>query len=201
LISLFARLVVHSSLVRYDLVRGEYEWAAQSISQLLSEAEDAGWLGPAIELSVLQAAALWGQGQKSGAFAALERALSLGAPEGYARVFLDLGAPVADLLRAYANGRPDPAHISYIARLQGMFAPRDVGGRLPSVPGLVEDLTVREAEVLGLIAAGLSNREIADRLVIAPSTVKTHVNNLYGKLGVSKRIQAVARGRDLGLVE
>jgi LuxR family maltose regulon positive regulatory protein len=65
---------------------------------------------------------------------------------------------------------------------------------------LVEPLSARELEVLRLIAAGRANPEIARALVVAPSTVKTHVTNLFGKLGVGNRIQAVARARDLGLL-
>ena len=65
---------------------------------------------------------------------------------------------------------------------------------------LIEPLSEREVEVLRLIAAGLSNQEIAARLIIAPGTVKRHINNIYGKLGVQSRTQAIARGREVGLL-
>jgi LuxR family maltose regulon positive regulatory protein len=67
-------------------------------------------------------------------------------------------------------------------------------------PALIEPLSDREVEVLRLIADGLSNREIADRLVIATSTVKSHANHIYGKLGVRSRTQAIAMAQDLGLI-
>ena len=70
----------------------------------------------------------------------------------------------------------------------------------PGTDALAEPLSDREVEVLRLIAAGLPNREIAHELVIAISTVKSHINNIYGKLGVERRTQAVARSRELGLL-
>ena len=71
---------------------------------------------------------------------------------------------------------------------------------MPAVPGLVEPLTGREVEILRLIDQGLSNIEIANRLSLAQSTVKTHINNIYGKLEVQSRVQAIKRGYDLGLL-
>lgn len=72
---------------------------------------------------------------------------------------------------------------------------------LTQAPGLVEALTGREAEVLGLLAEGLSNQQIADRLSVSLSTVKTHVSNVYAKLGAERRTQALARARALGLLQ
>jgi DNA-binding CsgD family transcriptional regulator len=72
-------------------------------------------------------------------------------------------------------------------------------GLAPDQAGLVEPLSGRELEVLRLIEQGLSNSEIAEQLTLAPSTVKTHINNIYGKLGVQTRIQAVKRAQELGL--
>jgi LuxR family maltose regulon positive regulatory protein len=127
---------------------------------------------------------------------ALERALSLAEPEGYVRTFVDEGEPMARLLRrALAQGLA-PSYVASLLAALGEEA-------MPLPPGeqpLVEPLTQREIEVLHLIAAGLSNQEIAQELVIALSTVKSHINHMYGKLGVKSRTQAVARAQELGLL-
>jgi LuxR family maltose regulon positive regulatory protein len=73
-------------------------------------------------------------------------------------------------------------------------------GQSVEVDALIEPLSSRELEVLALIDGGLSNQQIAERLTVAPSTVKTHINNIYGKMNVQTRVQAVKRGRDLGLL-
>ncbi|HTX79253.1 MAG TPA: response regulator transcription factor [Longilinea sp.] len=75
------------------------------------------------------------------------------------------------------------------------------GTAIPGTGGLVEPLSSRELDVLRLIDAGLSNQQIADKLSVAPSTVKTHINNIYGKLGVQTRVQAVTKARELSLLD
>jgi LuxR family maltose regulon positive regulatory protein len=130
----------------------------------------------------------------------LGRALSLGEPEGYVRTFVDEDAPMAALLRQ-AVSRGIARH--YAGELLAAFEP-GIGDiplpPQPSAPLLAEPLSEREIEVLQLIAAGLSNREIAQKLFIAVGTVKTHINNLYGKLEVHSRTQAIARARELRLL-
>jgi LuxR family maltose regulon positive regulatory protein len=125
---------------------------------------------------------------------ALARALLLGEPEGYVRTFVDLGAPMGELLRGAAHRG---IRTGYVGRLLARAPAEPVPAA--SSP-LIEPLSDRELEVLRLIAAGLSNREIAQKLVITPGTAKWHANNIYGKLGVHSRTQAVALARELGLL-
>jgi LuxR family maltose regulon positive regulatory protein len=112
------------------------------------------------------------------------------------RVFLDEGAPMADLLRHAGSGGIAP---QYVARLLSEFDRGDAVAADSRQP-LIEPLTDRERQVLRLLAQGFSNQAIAERLVIAVGTVKTHTASLYRKLGVSSRTQAVARATQLGLL-
>jgi LuxR family maltose regulon positive regulatory protein len=170
------------------------EDALRLLEDLLRATEAQGWMGQALEILVLQAVALQMAGEPEQAMDALVRALSLGEPEGYVRTFLDLGAPMRELLQAAARRGIRPA---YVERLLA----RATGETAPAAPSpLVEPLSDRELEVLRLIAAGLSNREVARELVITPGTAKWHAHNIYGKLGVHSRTQAVARARELGLL-
>jgi LuxR family maltose regulon positive regulatory protein len=149
----------------------------------------------AIKILALQALVFHAQGDSQEALSALSRALSLAEPEGYVRTFIDEGQPMTRLLRlALSRGiAPD-----YVSRLLGAID-EEVELAPPAMESLIEPLTERELEVLRLIVAGLSNPEIAEELFIAISTVKSHVNHIYGKLGVESRTQALLRAQDLGL--
>jgi LuxR family maltose regulon positive regulatory protein len=137
------------------------------------------------------------------ALAFLTEALALTEAEGYIRTFVDEGEPMAVLLReAGAKGiAPD-----YIARLLSAFESK--ADKLPALPvppiglagPLVEPLSEREVEVLRLMAAGLSNHEIADKLIISTGTVKSHVHSVLGKLDARDRTQAVIKAQELKLV-
>jgi LuxR family maltose regulon positive regulatory protein len=156
--------------------------------------------GAVIEIQVLKALALQRRGDKDRAMAELESAITLAEPEGYVRAIADLGGPLRDLLRRVARRDVAPGYAGRL--LQAVPASQPAGAPpSPRIPSLVEPLSKRERQVLGLIAAGLSNREIADDLILAVSTVKWHINNLYGKLGVRSRTQAIARAREMGLLQ
>jgi LuxR family maltose regulon positive regulatory protein len=178
-------------LVRVLITQRLPDEAAPLLRYLLQTAESEGRTGRAIEILALQALALQAQARPAQALSALKKALSLGEPEGYVRTFVDEGVPMATLLRrALAQGIAP----NYVRRLLAAFDEPVAGS------ALVEPLTRRELEVLRLIADGLKNREIADHLVISVATVKRHITNIYGKLDVSRRVQAVARAQDLGLL-
>jgi LuxR family maltose regulon positive regulatory protein len=154
----------------------------------------------------LQALALWSGNRKERAVNTLTQALALAEPEGYVRTFADEGAPMGDLLSAVLDAQQrDSRHtgtpnvsIRYLAKLLAALPREDPTPN--SDERLSEPLSARETEVLALMAAGESNGEIAGRLFISVTTVKTHVNNLYRKLGTSSRTRAVARARELGLI-
>ena len=183
------------------------------LSQLLTTAEAAGWIGKVIEILVLEALALEAQGMNSEAMTALGRALALGKQEGYARIFLDEGLPMANLLaRCVARGI-ERDYAQQLLADYGDARPVEPSGGLgsrslrlsDSVPVVddplaVEPLSEREREVLALISVGLSNREVAQRLYLTLNTVKVHTRNIYRKLGVHSRTQAVTRARNLGIL-
>ncbi len=132
----------------------------------------------------------------------LGRALTLAEPRGFYRIFVDEGPSIAPLLyQALDRGiAPD-----YVRRLLGAFPidePEQVDHAEPPgfEAGYIEPLTEREIQILQLIAAGLTNPEIATRLFLSLHTVKTHTRNIYGKLGVHTRTEAVAKARGLGIL-
>jgi LuxR family maltose regulon positive regulatory protein len=158
-----------------------------------------------IEILILQSLALDAMGRSEEALDALSRALALARPGGYVRSFVDEGAPLAGLLyRTAARDAALPgrdAEQEYASELLAAFSASERTAMLAERPlELVEPLSERELEVLGLIAQGLSNREIAQRLFLSLPTVKWHTHNIYGKLAVKNRTQAVAKARALRLL-
>ena len=197
--------------------------AMRLLERLLQAAEAGERMGRTIEILIVQALAHQEQGDISAALVPLSRALTLAEPEGYVRIFIDEGSPMAVLLvKLHERSRKRPraastnVPLAYIERLLALLRGERAArpgddeaqeGTSPAVPSaptpaqpLLDPLTERELEVLCLIAAGLSNREIADRLVLALSTVKSYVNTIYSKLQVQSRTQAVARARVLHLL-
>lgn len=210
----FLREGEYLTLVRVLIAQGRVDPALRLLRGRLEAAEADERRGSAIGILVVQAVAHAATGDRSAAMVALERALRLAAPEGYVRVFVDEGPAMLSLLREAGERQ---ILTDYVDRLLDAFEkdsePRDVRdedpklvaetrvpGSPPSVTSLAEPISEREIEVLRLIAAGYSNQEVADTLVIALGTVKKHINNLYGKLAVSSRTQALLRGRALGLL-
>jgi LuxR family maltose regulon positive regulatory protein len=167
------------------------------IERLSLAAKSAGRMGHLIALLSLQALALEARGDRNQALACLKRALELAEPEGYIRTFVDCGTPMVQLLRDAAVRGMMPG---YTSKLLSAFEADARAQPTPSSQPLVEPLSKRELEVLRLVAQGLSNREIAERLYLALSTIKGYNRNIYGKLQVQRRTEAVARARELGLL-
>jgi LuxR family transcriptional regulator, maltose regulon positive regulatory protein len=167
------------------------------LGALLPEAERTGRIGLTIETLALRALAQWSGDEQAEAMESIERALRQAEPEGYVRLFVDLGLPMGRLLQdAHLRGvMPD-----YIGRLLAAF---DLEAAVESSAdsAIPEPLTRREQEVLNLLAAGLTNREVAEKLVVSPETVKKHTGNIYGKLGVGHRTEAVAKARSLDILD
>lgn len=164
-------------------------------------------MGSVIEILVLRALTLQKRGDPGDSLATLQRALMLAEPEGYVRTFVDEGGPMAALLSEFLNARrksPREAHhrilLDYMRRLLAAFGSPLPGAEASTGPQLLAPLTAREREVLGLISSGLSNREIAVRLFVEVSTVKSYTNSIFRKLGVRSRTQAVAEARALHLI-
>jgi LuxR family maltose regulon positive regulatory protein len=170
--------------------------ALTALARLHSAAEATGRVGVQIEAAALQALAHGRGGDRVAAMTHLEPALRLAAAEGYVRLFLDLGLPFVRLLQ---EARARRVIANYVARLLAACG-ADFTAASPTAK-LPEPLSAREREVLGLLAAGLTNREIAAAMTIAPETVKKHAAAIYGKLGVGRRTEAVARARALDLLE
>ena len=196
-------------LARVLLAQGRPGHALVLLDRLNAAAAAQDRVGSLIEAGALRALALAATGEEASAVAALAGALTLACPEGYVRVFADEGPPMAALLsRLIAAQREEPAAagvpLGCLARLQRAFdtghARPDPGRGTAAIPGIVEPLTARELEVLGMLAAGRSNQAIAGEFVVTLDTVKKHVTHVLGKLGAASRTEAVARARELGLI-
>ena len=172
------------------------------LDRLLDDAEAKSRRASEIDILIVRALAHQAAREEGEATESLARALEIAEPEGYVRRFLDEGPALEALLRA-ARGRGIATR--YIDRLlaagsgRGVDAVRVGGGVALDASG-VDVLSARELEVLKLMTSGRSNAEIARSMVVAVSTVKTHVNNIFGKLQVSSRADAIERARDLRLV-
>ncbi|HNT24002.1 MAG TPA: LuxR C-terminal-related transcriptional regulator [Anaerolineales bacterium] len=171
------------TLARVLTAQGEFDQAEVLLERLQRAAADSGRYAGEIESCLLRAINFNAQGQASRARTVLERALSLSEPEGFTRIYLDEGEAAVALIRGLA---PSSA-------LAGRIA-----SPVPaSVTALIEPLSNRELDVLRLLAAGLSNPEIAERLYISLNTVKAHVKSIFAKLGVHNRSQALLRAQEL----
>jgi LuxR family transcriptional regulator, maltose regulon positive regulatory protein len=183
------------------------------LDRLLGAAEDGARMGSVIEILVLRALALQAQNESSDALATLERALVLAQPEGYVRIFVDEGVPMAVLLSEFlktrrkgSRGAKQLTSLTYVRRLlAALESPHtstdpSVGPASESSQSVPVPLTTREREVLTLVVEGLSNREIAARLFIEVSTVKGYVHSLLRKLEVDSRTQAISRANELHLL-
>ena len=192
---------------RLLLARGDRQAASERLEQVVQHSRQAG-LGICLLISrFLQALAAPTTEQ---AHPLLLEVLQLAQPEGYLRLFVDEGEPARSLLArlqaACQQGRfeMNDQLSRYLGKILAAFPDQPARGNETGLrrqpPALVEPLSERELEVLALLITGLSNRQIAARLVVSLGTAKTHIHNIYGKLGVINRAQAIARARELGLV-
>lgn len=190
-------------LARYqsDRTGGSIQEAKGLLERLLKAAEEGGRTGSVIEILVLQASAYRDQGDLPAALLSLQRALALAEPEGYVRVFLDEGSSMMQLLREAAAGEIMPDYTGkLLAAFEAEQRKSEDRSSLPPTQPLIEPLSQRELEILRLVAQGLTNRQIAERLFLALDTVKGHNRIIFDKLQVQRRTEAVARARELGLL-
>ncbi len=190
------------SQARVHLAQGDPSAALAVLESWRGQMEAKGWQDERLKVMVLQAVALQAHGEKDKAVQLLGDALTLAEPGGFIRIFVDEGPPMAHLLsEAEALGMmPDS-----IGKLLALFKAEeqkreDTSSLPPPAQPLLEPLSRRELEVLHLMAQGLSNQEMCERLFLALDTVKGHNRKIFDKLQVQRRTEAVARARELGLL-
>jgi LuxR family maltose regulon positive regulatory protein len=188
-------------LARLYVNQGKIDRALVVLQPLLQAARQTGRIRSVIRLMAQQSVAYFSTSDEEQALSILSQALSLAEPEGFVRTFLDEGEMMVQLLYLAMERDIEKEYIGkLLASVELPAAARQPTAIVDPSSGWIEPLSRREIEVLQLIAEGLTNREIADRLVISLSTVKGHTAKIYGKLNVNSRTQAVAKARQLGLL-
>jgi len=198
----YLREFEHVTLARALLARsrrtpadGSWDEAMALLDRLLDAAEQGQRGRSVIEILVLQALAHEARRDVRATVVPLERAVALAEPEGYVRVFVDEGGPIAVLLEDAARRRLAPGYVRQLLAALGRTK-----ARAPVQEGLIEPLSQRELEVLRLLGTDLGGPEIANQLVVSLNTVRTHTRNIYAKLGVNNRRAAVRRAEELDLL-
>jgi LuxR family maltose regulon positive regulatory protein len=190
------------SRVRVLLARGDPSAALALLEPLHGQMQARGWQDELLKVMVVQAVALHLHREEDAAVQLLANALALAEPGGFIRTFIDEELPMAKLLIEVASRGVKP---DYTARLLAAFETKagTSAGKpdlLPAQPGLIDPLSLRELEILRLIAQGLSNREIGERLFLALDTIKGYNRRIFDKLQVQSRTEAIARARELGVL-
>jgi len=195
-------MLEHLALARVLAATGQTEEALYLLERLEQLADREDRLRDRIRVLILQSVTLQRMGQTEVALARLETALLLAEPEGYIRSIIDEGPLMGEMLAEYLMLQPGrgisrsaPVSQAYVKQLlQALYGASDV--KLSSR----EILTDQETRILQLISTGLSNKEIAQQLRITGETVKSHIKNLYRKLGASNRVQVLQRGKESNLL-
>ena len=182
---------------RIDKNSERNEGCLRLLDRLENSSQTAGRINSLVEILFLGGVIRFLQGNKIEAVDGLEKCFSMAEPGGYMRIFLDTGEPARILLLAYLQ-KSNPIHKSYALKILKAFGGLS-GTGIPQAT-LPEPITSREKEVLWLLAEGYSNRQIAEKLVLAEGTVKFHVHNLLEKLQVDSRTQVIKRAKDLDLI-
>ena len=198
----YLREFEHITLARAVLAEYRSQRAERSgrqaialLDRLLHAAEEGDRAGSVIEILVLLAVEHQTRGDIAAALVALERALALAEPEGYVRVFLDEGLPMAALLQAAAESGIATSYVRLLLSALG-----ETEARSTATAGLIEPLSDRELDVLRLLATDLGGPGIASELYVSLNTLRTHTKNIYAKLGVNNRRAAVRRAQELDLL-
>lgn len=208
--------LAHMTFARWLISSGKPAEALSLLQRLQISAEEGSRLRVVLEVLILQSLVHQGCGEEEKALKTLEKALTLGEPENFVRSFIDEGEPLSNLLAAALkqNGhrweKEQPEMLRYVIRLNNAFGAMAPLSRKaqPSQPEtedlpwwyVNDPLSDRELEVLGHVAKGLSNQEIAAKLFLSPGTVKRHMSNIFQKLDVHSRTQAMERARTLHLI-
>lgn len=182
-------------IAKYYLVKGRYDEALAALDWAGAQIEARGRISALVEVLTTKAMVYDKLGRRKQAQAALDRALVLSAPGGYLQAFVEAGAALTPLLRAAQQVEP-----AFVARVVAVIEDAYASVERMQPAGLLDPLTEREMEVLAFLPSHLSSTEIADRLYVSPSTTRTHIKNIYSKLNVHSRDDAVQRARELGIL-
>jgi len=199
----YSRELVYSDLACTLIAKGRAAEALPLLARLLEAASRMERQGDEIYYLVLMALAQHALGDTQIALDSLRRALVLAEPEGYVRLFVDEGQPMAELLHIAISQNISPDYARYLlaAFPEHVLSSVPIAKELTvNTQMLLDPLSEREIEVLRLIAEGCKYKEIAERLVVSINTVRHHTRNVYGKLEVNNRTQAIGRAKDLNLL-
>jgi LuxR family maltose regulon positive regulatory protein len=193
------------ALARVYLAQGKLDETLEKLEQIFEKAKSAGRMAHVIDICLLKTMALHRQGEVNAAIDTLKYALSLAVPEDAKRKFLEAGDSVLELLQTTTIQK---SYSKFVCTLQAdtrKSSPKTTPASQPFIQpptkrDLAEPLTQRECEVLQLIAAGYTNQQIADEIVVTLNTVKKHTTHIYAKLGVQNRTEASNLARELDLV-